>query len=211
LTLPSRKDRNAARARSEILDAAVEAFAQMGYEAATMQDIASRAGYTAASLYTYFPSKQAIIEELVETVHKEILDTFLDPIPESLSFVQRLEVLTTRQMSFVDKRRMAFVAVFSRPPKSECEQQPDGSVRIAGFALVHARLTQWIEANAQPDELGGQAPADVALVMMGITQAFFLRWLSTTPTRPFVEMAPRIVHFFTHGALAPAAVTETSR
>jgi AcrR family transcriptional regulator len=46
------------------MDAGAELFAQKGYEATTMTEIASRAGAAIGSLYQFFPSKEALAEAL---------------------------------------------------------------------------------------------------------------------------------------------------
>lgn len=55
-----RRERVQALAREDILDAALRCFAQSGYAQTKIADIAAAAGYTAASLYTYFPGKKEI-------------------------------------------------------------------------------------------------------------------------------------------------------
>jgi AcrR family transcriptional regulator len=47
-----------------LIDAGAELFAEKGYEAATMTEIASRAGAAIGSLYQFFPSKEALAEAL---------------------------------------------------------------------------------------------------------------------------------------------------
>lgn len=44
-----------------LLDAAEELFGELGYEAATTNQIAARAGVPIGSLYQYFPNKEAIV------------------------------------------------------------------------------------------------------------------------------------------------------
>lgn len=56
------------RRMQEVLDAAAHTFRLRGYEAATMQDIASRLGVRSAALYHYAPSKERLLEEICETV-----------------------------------------------------------------------------------------------------------------------------------------------
>jgi AcrR family transcriptional regulator len=48
-----------------LLDAAAETFAEKGYEAATMTEIALRARASIGSLYQFFPSKEALAGALV--------------------------------------------------------------------------------------------------------------------------------------------------
>lgn len=45
---------------AELLEAAAAIFAEVGYEAATMRDIAGRAGASIGSLYQFFPNKEVV-------------------------------------------------------------------------------------------------------------------------------------------------------
>jgi AcrR family transcriptional regulator len=47
-----------------LLHAAAAIFAEVGFEAATMRDIAERAGASIGSLYQFFPSKEVVAREL---------------------------------------------------------------------------------------------------------------------------------------------------
>lgn len=50
---------------SEILEAALAVFAERGYAATRMDEIAHRAGVTKGTIYLYFDSKDAVFESLV--------------------------------------------------------------------------------------------------------------------------------------------------
>jgi AcrR family transcriptional regulator len=52
---------------AEVLEAALEVFAEKGYAAARMEDIAVRAGAAKGTIYLYFPSKEAVFEALVRS------------------------------------------------------------------------------------------------------------------------------------------------
>lgn len=51
---------------AELLQAAAAVFAEKGYEAATMTEIAARAGAPIGSLYQFFPVKESLADTLVE-------------------------------------------------------------------------------------------------------------------------------------------------
>src|SRR5258707_518411 len=51
--------------REKIRAAAVQLFAEMGYHAAPLRDIAGLAGIQAASIYYHYPSKQALLVEIM--------------------------------------------------------------------------------------------------------------------------------------------------
>jgi TetR/AcrR family transcriptional regulator, repressor for uid operon len=60
---PSRRGAEDTR-RERILEAAERAFVRHGFHAATMSHVAEEAEMSAGNLYRYFPSKEAIVEEL---------------------------------------------------------------------------------------------------------------------------------------------------
>jgi AcrR family transcriptional regulator len=65
--------------RDKILAAAVQLFAEYGYHAATMRDIAKIAGIQAASIYYHYPSKQALLVEIMDS-HMRQLNANLEHI-----------------------------------------------------------------------------------------------------------------------------------
>src|SRR5947209_17465926 len=53
--------------REKILAAAIQFFAEFGYHASTMRDIARVAGIQAASIYYHYANKQALLVEIMDT------------------------------------------------------------------------------------------------------------------------------------------------
>jgi AcrR family transcriptional regulator len=52
----------------EILEAALDLFSERGFSATRLEDVASRAGLSKASIYLYFNDKTALLKAIVETV-----------------------------------------------------------------------------------------------------------------------------------------------
>jgi AcrR family transcriptional regulator len=59
-----------------ILDAAAEEFVHVGYDSATIDAIAERAGTSVGSIYQFFPNKQALFEALAERCIQRTKDLF---------------------------------------------------------------------------------------------------------------------------------------
>ncbi len=74
--------------RERILAAAVQLFAQYGYHAATMRDIARISGIQAASIYYHYASKQALLVEIMDT-HMRGLNANLQRIVQASTPVQQ--------------------------------------------------------------------------------------------------------------------------
>ncbi len=79
--------KKASRARPEvrstaILQAALEEFAQEGYAAARMENIAARAGVTKGLIYFYYKNKQALFEAMFsECIREPLRGNLLDTDP----------------------------------------------------------------------------------------------------------------------------------
>jgi AcrR family transcriptional regulator len=67
----ARDDETRAARLQAILDAALEEFAEHGYAATRLDDVARRAGVAKGTLYLYVPSKQALFEALVHSAIAE--------------------------------------------------------------------------------------------------------------------------------------------
>lgn len=62
--------------REQILDAALEVFSAEGFRGATLDRIAAEAGLSKPNLLYYYPSKEAVFQELMNG----LLTTWLDPL-----------------------------------------------------------------------------------------------------------------------------------
>ena len=59
--------------RQQLLDVAIEVFAERGFHATSMDDIAEAAGVTKPVLYQHFPSKRALYRELLDDIGRHLL------------------------------------------------------------------------------------------------------------------------------------------
>jgi AcrR family transcriptional regulator len=68
MTRPSYAERRRLQLREEIIDAAIDVFAEAGYHDAGVADIAKRVGIGHSTFYRHFENKRAILDEVVNTV-----------------------------------------------------------------------------------------------------------------------------------------------
>lgn len=102
-------DRGKARVAA-LLNAAAETFADAGYDAATMTQIAAAAGASIGSLYQYFPTK-ALLADVLQTelvillgAELEAIATQCSGLPVSkiaASLFQRIQVFVTTHPAFI--------------------------------------------------------------------------------------------------------------
>jgi AcrR family transcriptional regulator len=181
--------------RQDILAAAARVFAASGFHAATMQAIAREAGFTAASLYTYFPSKDDLYEALVEDLSRGFLATFDGHAPAGLTFAQRLELLFQRQLEFVASRRPTLRLMYDQGPRRRNGEPGPAQVflrRLRAFVAADARAALRCDAD------------EAARLLFGLLQAALVPLVLARPgAEPRVaDEAARLVDLFLNGAAA---------
>jgi len=187
-------------ARDEILDAAVAAFAQAGYRSAKMSDIAAAAGYTTANLYTYFDSKRAIFDGLVERLLRELRDAFEDPLDPSAPFEDQLRARMRALFAWADRRRDGFLLLFMlQRDYLVAVAHGEGGQTQDGHALVVELFERWFRA-ASPPVLEGLDPAEMAGAFYGVAVSFFFRWLADSQGGDLLDRADLVVDLFLRGA-----------
>src|SRR5258708_19318811 len=76
--------------REKIRAAAVRLFAEMGYHAAPLRDIAKLANIQAASIYYHYPSKQALLVEIMDTYMRQLNASLAQIIAQPSGVAERL-------------------------------------------------------------------------------------------------------------------------
>jgi AcrR family transcriptional regulator len=193
-----RREREMAHARLDILEAAVRAFAQVGLHRTTMQDIAREAGYTAASLYTYFKSKQDIVDAMASHLTDEYVQVFEQPLPSGLTFQQRFELVVHRQLEIAERRRGVFTTFVTEDVPCH-PNSPEGRSFHSNFERRIEALAAWLQRNAKADDLGGNDPKVISRLLFGMAFGLLHQWDDQSQLRSFVDYGPILTEFFFHG------------
>ncbi|HEY5611806.1 MAG TPA: TetR/AcrR family transcriptional regulator [Thermoanaerobaculia bacterium] len=197
-TTSNRRQREIARVREEILDAAAQIFARSGFRGTTINDIARSAGYTAPTLYSYFEGKADIFEALIRSVADDCRAAFETPMPAGLSFAQQLEIVLTRQLESAQRKRNATAVFFAVRPIDEHVSKG----RSTNYDDYVARFARWIRRTAKPSELRYE-PEDLAYALSGMVAAFVRQSLHRPPSWKLADRAKMIVDVFLNGARGP--------
>jgi AcrR family transcriptional regulator len=81
--------------RNEVLDVATQLFAKKGYDGASMQDVAERAGLGKASLFYHFATKDLLYEAVLDRLVRSLAEPLAAIYASGGSFADRLDALTT--------------------------------------------------------------------------------------------------------------------
>jgi AcrR family transcriptional regulator len=111
--------------RQELLSIAAELFAERGYKATTVRDIADAAGILSGSLYHHFASKEAMVDELLDSFQTQLFERYDAVVASGRTPREKLEDIVRLSFDAVGSHR-AEVAIF----------QSD-SAYLATFARFH--------------------------------------------------------------------------
>ena len=151
-----------------MLEAAARIIEVRGWAALTTNHVAELSGASIGSLYQYFPSKEALLAELVRRERAMLLhDVAQAMAPEGeLPFAIEQGILAGLAHQF---RRSALALALESAPSSPSLQREDEALRQALAGQLAGRLAR--HAVADPD----MAAADVIALCRGIIDAAALR------------------------------------
>jgi len=120
------------RTQKHILDAAVRAFDESGYDRATVDRIAQLVGCSRVTVYQYFSGKDDIFRHLAGHVARQLVASMeaLDPVTPDEHGLVALREWVSRYESIYDRYEPVF-ARSGRPPRP----MPSSSTTRRTFAL----------------------------------------------------------------------------
>lgn len=196
---PPRRRLSAAERRARILTAAMELFAERGYEGTTIGEIAVRAGITAAVIYDHFPSKAALQIELLEGQTAELLRFAAAAVHEAACDpAQRMRAGVEAFFCFVEEHRFAWRMMFRDPPSDPEVAAAHLKLERQATAGIAALLLAG-DAEALAGEPDRERAATVYAEMLKMAQNGLAAWWYEHPEVPREEIVARVMQFCWHG------------
>ena len=162
----------AARRRRQLLDVALRVFAERGFHAASMNDIAIAAGVTKPVLYQHFTSKRELFAELLRDVGRDLQDTITKAVTAAAGPREMVELGFAAYFAYVNQHRDAFQLFYG------------GSMaRDAEFAEVVNQTESAVAALvAGLIEIDGLSPGQRRVLghgIVGMIEGASIHWLKT--------------------------------
>jgi AcrR family transcriptional regulator len=132
----------AAKRRELIVEAALEEFAQLGYEAASIGRIATAAGVSRTVLYDHFPSKLELFKQLLHTEQQALISYLSAAFDSPGTTEDRWRAAFDAFFRFVEEQPLAWRLLYPRRPPldddaaHEYRRQRDESNRILADLLA---------------------------------------------------------------------------
>jgi AcrR family transcriptional regulator len=146
-----------------LLSAAVEVFAEKGFEAATMTEIAAKAGASIGSLYQFFPTKDVLAAALHQ-VNGEALSQMLADLANETAGQNPIAVA---DRLFADLKRFlddhpAFVVLLDR-------RDPDHAAKEVRRAKLRGQVAQLLQQTRPP--LAPARAETMAVIILHVMKA----------------------------------------
>lgn len=135
---------------SDVLDAALAAFREQGYERTPMETVAARAGITKASLYRRYPNKAALLEAIAGKL-AGVFDVS-NAIDANLPVLERLrqQMWVYRQRAAAPERMAVQQLIVANLPFDDSLRETVVRLRKAYVAPVDQLVAKAIELHELP-------------------------------------------------------------
>lgn len=90
------------------IEAAEEQFAYFGYHKTTLEDIAGKVGIKKNSIYYYFESKEALLNEIIQRFYQAKISSFENSAKEKKTTKEKLKLFFTILISQIYKNNKKF-------------------------------------------------------------------------------------------------------
>lgn len=175
--------------QQRILEAAADVFAQRGYEAAAVEEIASSAGTSKGGLYFHFPGKEALLLALLDHTSSLLMSRVQAAVDEEREPVDKAAAALLTLLRTLGKHR-SLARIFA------LEALGAGPKLNRRILDLHQRFETVIQE--QLDEAiarGAIAPIDArvtAQAWVGILNAVLTRWLLDPKAGTLDELFPTL-------------------
>jgi AcrR family transcriptional regulator len=158
--------------RAQLLDVALEVFVEQGYHAASMDEIAVRAGVSKPVLYQHFPGKLDLYLALLETSCDTVIAEVKGALASTTDNRQRVQATMELWYDYVADQGAAFRLVF------ESDLTNDPSVRAQVDRVINESAAAIAEVIHEDTGLPGPAAHLLAVSLVGMGHVGARNWLS---------------------------------
>ena len=129
--------------RHSILAAALECFVDRGFYGTAMPQIAEKAGVAAGTIYHYFPSKEALVNELYRSWKSEVSRRVFMAFPQGAEAREQFRMMFHEMLRFAKEEPTAFAFIELHNHKSYLDDESLAVDRkIKDFTRMMIELAQ---------------------------------------------------------------------
>lgn len=188
-----RKRMTAAQRRGQLVDTARSVFADRGYEAATIEEVAAKAGVSKPVVYEHFGGKEGLYAVVVDREMGMVLEVFSHAMREDRS-KSRIEQIALALLTYVEERSDGFRIL----TRNSAVDQP------GGYSTLLNDLVSQVETNLEEEFAHRGLDPDLAPLyaqaLVGMV-AMTAQWWLEVRTPPKEVVAAHIVNLSWYGLI----------
>jgi len=187
--------------RETILDMAAQCFAQQGYTAASMNDIARACGTSKARLYHYYDSKEAILFDLLDRYTQGLLvlvgETEAVAQRQGLDDKASLHALIRRFLVEYEQSATRHVALLNDTQHLAASQR---DVILDRQRDVVSAFTRFLQ-RAYPERMSASRATPLTMMLFGMMNWTFT-WLKSGGAMSYADFADEVIQTLERGMKA---------
>ncbi|MFQ6331742.1 TetR/AcrR family transcriptional regulator [Nocardia sp. CWNU-33] len=157
--------------RAAILEAALEVFAERGYQGATIAAVAERVGLSQQGVLHYFPNKQTLLINVLAL--RDNLDVLMVTAQGRMTTLDFLAELVDR-----NAERPGIVQSFTvLAAESVTEGHPARDYFVERYTLLRRMLTAQLVRDLGGDPPRGATHAEIAALLIAVLDGLQQQWL----------------------------------
>jgi AcrR family transcriptional regulator len=160
--------------RNAILDAATRLFAERGLTAAPTSEISKLAGVAEGTLFTYFKTKDDLINALYREIKLELADAMMSDFPRKKNIRTKLRHVWDRYVNWgiANPRQRKVLAQLTVSEALTKESRDAGSAPFVEFqAMIRDAIEQRVFRNDVPVELISKSLAALVEAAIDLTES----------------------------------------
>jgi AcrR family transcriptional regulator len=201
---PMTREESRQETRRRLLDAAASVFARRGYRRASVEEVASEAGFTIGALYSNFSGKEEVLLALLEQEVGRVGERIVTAARAEDEPVEKLRAAGRAWMTFLDEEPelYALMIEFWTIWVRDDEQRPRHAER---FAALRGFIGHLIQEKADEMGVAMRVPPDqIGAAVVALADGLALQHLADPQALP-QDLYPALLALLVQALEEPAA------
>ena len=189
--LAERREEEKERRRAEIVDAAEALYAELGWDAVTMDGVAKKARLSRALIYVYFRDKDDLLLAIAERALSDLREQFMAAAAAHPQGIDKVQAIGRAYVLFQQQTPYRFDACSRFHAHQAAGQPTDDACAAAGDAVIAVIVQALVQGQADGSirkDIGN--PAQVCVMLWAFTHG--LIQIGTNKTQEIARLGVEV-------------------
>lgn len=172
--------------QNDIADAAVEVFAENGFSATTVQQIADEADMSKGNIYLYYDSKDGVLRQVFDNFRDALHATLDDSLKGSSPPPEKIEALVSNLIDLVKSNRSTIKVLFDFWSHSLHDSDRNLIDYDTFYREIESKLVALLEEGSAEGSFRSDWREELPSMLIGFFEGQLIQWL-INPSSPPLE------------------------